>query len=47
MTIILLIASGFFTGLGFLFRYLNQYADWLNWVGVGYWKSRSRRKSHT
>ncbi len=37
MTIILLIASGFFTGLGFLFRYLNQYADWLNWVGVGAW----------
>lgn len=38
MTIILLIASGFFTGLGFLFRYLNQYADWLNWVGVTYSK---------
>lgn len=37
MTIILLIASGFFTGLGFLFRYLNQFADWLNWVGVGSW----------
>ena len=37
MTIILLIVSGFFTGLGFLFRYLNQYADWLNWVGVGAW----------
>ncbi len=37
MTIILLIVSGFFTGLGFLFRYLNQYVDWLNWVGIGSW----------
>ncbi len=37
MTLILFIISGFFTGLGFLFRYLNQYTYWLNWVGIGAW----------
>ncbi len=37
MTFLLFFLSGFFTGMGFLFRYLNQYADWLNWVGLGAW----------
>lgn len=37
MTFLLFFLSGFFTGMGFLFRYLNQYANWLNWVGLGAW----------
>ena len=37
MTILLLFIRGCFTGLGFLFRYLNQYADWLNLFSLGAW----------
>lgn len=37
MTFLLFFLSGFFTGMGFLFRYLNRYADWLNWVSLGAW----------
>ena len=37
MTVILFIASGFFTGLGFLFWYLTEQVEWLIWCSIGAW----------
>ena len=35
MTVILFIASGFFTGLGFLFWYLTEQVEWLISCSIG------------